>query len=130
MCYAALAEKDFRKLNIELAATPWPDAFDQFHAMQKFELRVGSDAMRCLLGLKQKPGVSRFRWSEEGRFSSYWFAPVVIQQASKRLIVPMRYRIHPAGSKTEVPSKYNFYNARIESLSTRPCSIARKLRAG
>ncbi len=121
MCYASLAEKDFRKLNLELAASPWPDAFDQFHEMQEFEAHVGPSAMRDLLGLKQKPRVSRFRWSEDGRFSSYWFAPVVIQQASKRLIVPMRYRIRPVGSKAEVPSKYNFYNARIESLSTRPC---------
>ncbi|MCP4187296.1 MAG: SOS response-associated peptidase [Gammaproteobacteria bacterium] len=121
MCYASLAEKDFRKLNNELAATPWPVAFDQFHEMQNFEAQVGPGAMQDLLGLKQKPRVSRFRWNEDGRFSSYWFAPVVIQQASERLVVPMRYRIRPAGSKTEVPSKYNFYNARIESLSTRPC---------
>ncbi|MCP3688352.1 MAG: SOS response-associated peptidase [Gammaproteobacteria bacterium] len=119
MCYASLAEKDFRKLNIELSATPWPDAFAQFHAMQEFEEQSRPETMRDLLGLRQKPRVSRFRWSADGRFSSYWFAPVVIQQASKRLIVPMRYRIRPAGSKTEVPGKYNFYNARIESLSTR-----------
>ncbi len=121
MCYASLAEKNFRTLNIELAATPWPDAFDQFHKMQQFEKQAGPGAMRDLLGLKQKPRVSRFRWSEDGRFSSYWFAPVVVQQASKRLIVPMRYRIRPADSKAEVPSKYNFYNARIESLTTRQC---------
>ncbi len=121
MCYAALAEKDFRKLNIELAATPWPDAFDQFHAMQELEAQSTPETMRDLLGLIQKPRVNRFRWNEDGRFSSYWFAPVVIQQESKRLIVPMRYRIRPAGSKAEVPSKYNFYNARIESLSSRQC---------
>lgn len=31
-------------------------------------------------------------------------------------LVPMRYRVRPSGSEEEIPSKYNLYNARQESI--------------
>jgi len=40
----------------------------------------------------------------------------LIQTKHGPTLVPMRYRLRPAGSENEVPSKYNLYNARIESL--------------
>ncbi|MBF0360653.1 MAG: hypothetical protein HQK49_06565 [Oligoflexia bacterium] len=32
--------------------------------------------------------------------------------------MPMRYRIRPAFSKEEIPSRYNLFNARSDSLLT------------
>jgi putative SOS response-associated peptidase YedK len=31
-------------------------------------------------------------------------------------LVPMRYRLRPSNSQSEIPAKYNLYNARVESL--------------
>ena len=40
----------------------------------------------------------------------------LIQTKHGLTLVPMRYRLRPANSDAEVPSKYNLYNARVESL--------------
>lgn len=117
MCYSSLAEKDFKKLNHEMGATPWPDAFDQLEAAQSFESAAGPDTMKSLLGLSRKPQSTKFRYcDDDGRFYPNWFAPVIIQQDSEKRIVPMRYRVRPRGSDKEVPTKYNMYNAKVESL--------------
>lgn len=120
MCYSSLAEKDFKKLNHEMGATPWPEAFDQFNDSQVFEAVAGKDKLKQILGLSRKPQASKFKWCEDdGRFYPNWFAPVVVQQNSEKRIVPMRYRIRPHGSDKEVPTKYNMFNAKVESLNTR-----------
>lgn len=117
MCYSSLAEKDFKKLNHEMGATPWPDAFDQLEAAQSFEIAAGPESIKKLLGLTRQPQSTKFRYCEDdGRFFPNWFAPVIIQQDGARRIVPMRYRIRPGGSNKEVPAKYNMYNAKAESL--------------
>jgi len=44
---------------------------------------------------------------------------VIVYENGKRVIRPMRYRIRPASSLEEIPSKYNVFNARIDSLEKR-----------
>ena len=51
------------------------------------------------------------------RIYPYYFAPVIIQNGGHREIVPMRYRILPR-TGVEVPSQYNVFNARRDSLTT------------
>ncbi|MGE3262303.1 MAG: SOS response-associated peptidase family protein [Bacteriovoracia bacterium] len=47
-------------------------------------------------------------------FPSY-FAPVIVEEAGKRFLRPMRFRVqNPDGS--EIPSQYNVFNARHDSL--------------
>jgi putative SOS response-associated peptidase YedK len=117
MCYSSLAEKDFKKLNHEMGAIPWPDAFDQLEAAQNFETAAGPESIKSILGLTRKPQATRFKYcADDGRFYPNWFAPVIIQQEGAKRIVPMRYRIRPHGSSKEIPTKYNMYNAKIESL--------------
>jgi putative SOS response-associated peptidase YedK len=117
MCYSALAEKDFNKLNHEMGATPWPDAFDELREIQEYEASVGADKVKQILGLSRRSQSTKFRYcDDDGRFYPNWFAPVIIQQDSTKRIVPMRYRVRPHGSDKEVPTKYNMYNAKIESL--------------
>lgn len=104
-----------------MGATIWPNAFDQFKASQSFEIAAGADKIKALLGLTRKPQSSKFYWcDDDGRFYPNWFAPVIIQHESNRKIVPMRYRIRPNGSTKEVPTKYNMFNAKVESLNIRP----------
>lgn len=40
-------------------------------------------------------------------------------ESGKRIIEPMRYRVRPHGSKEEIPSKFNVFNARIDALEKR-----------
>ena len=56
---------------------------------------------------------------EDNRIFPNVHAPVIIKSGDKRILKPMRYRVRPAGSKEEVPSKYNVFNARLDALETR-----------
>ena len=56
---------------------------------------------------------------EDNRVFSNYFANIIIEEADQRIIKPMRYRVRPAGSKDEIPSKFNVFNARIDSLENR-----------
>lgn len=57
--------------------------------------------------------------NEDNRIFPNYYAPVIVKSADKRIVTPMRYRIRPSDSEKEVPSKYNLFNARYDSLSTR-----------
>jgi putative SOS response-associated peptidase YedK len=53
--------------------------------------------------------------SERYRIYPFYFAPVVVMEKGKRMIRPMRYRVLPKNG-IELPSKYNLFNARRDSL--------------
>lgn len=119
MCYSSLVEKNFETLGSRLDAWQWDDAFDVFHKAQQVEHNLGAEKVKEILGLTQKPRSTRFKWLEDdGRIYPNYFAPVIINQDDARRVVPMRFRLRPSGSRKEVPTKYNLYNARIESLSS------------
>lgn len=56
---------------------------------------------------------------EQGRIYPNYYSPVIVIENKKRLIKPMRYRVRPRRSKEEVPTKFNVFNARLDSLLTR-----------
>lgn len=56
---------------------------------------------------------------EDNRIYPNTFAPVIVSINGKRVIKPMRYRLRPAGSFEEIPSKFNVFNARLDSLEKR-----------
>lgn len=57
---------------------------------------------------------------EDDRIYPHTFLPVVHEhQDFGRIIRPMRYRLRPHDAKEEVPSKYNLFNARLDSLQKR-----------
>ena len=74
-----------------------------------------------LIGLKaSKKRSEPFKFpTEDGKVFPHYFAPVIVDRGEQRLIEEMRYRIRPFGSKEEVPSKFNLYNARLDSLLER-----------
>ncbi len=55
----------------------------------------------------------------DGRAFPNYFCPVTIKNQNFHELLPMRYRIRPATSSEEVPSKYNMFNARKDALLTR-----------
>lgn len=53
------------------------------------------------------------------RVYSNYFANIIVSSNDERLLQPMRYRVRPFGSKEEIPSKFNVFNARLDSLENR-----------
>ncbi len=79
-----------------------------------------------LMGLKhsEKKRTLPFKIpAEDGRLFSNYFTNVIVQEKGERVIKPMRYRVRPHDSREEVPSKYNVFNARMDSLEMRPTWI-------
>ncbi len=88
-----------------------------------FKLQESSDAPKldALLGLK--PAVRKRKPpfhvpGDDGKVFPNYFTNVIVESGDQRLIKPMRYRVRPHGSKEEVPTKFNVFNARIDSLET------------
>jgi len=55
----------------------------------------------------------------ENRIFPNYYAPVIIKPNQDKIILPMRYRLRPSESREEVPTKYNMFNARLDSLENR-----------
>ena len=75
-----------------------------------------------LLGLKHsaKMRSAPFKLpSDDGRIFSNYFANVIVEEKDHRIMKPMRYRVRPHDSREEVPTKYNVFNARLDSLENR-----------
>ena len=120
MCFSVQVDKDLKKLAKRFNATPSVQAFTNFNAIQKLENERGAEYLKAELGLKRKPRSKVFKDAdEEGRvFPGYWTNVIVIEN-NKRVIKPMRYRVRPAHSIEEIPSKYNVFNSRVDALEKR-----------
>jgi putative SOS response-associated peptidase YedK len=101
MCFSVEVEKDIKKLAAD------------------FRAQVIRQEYLALQELLQDP---RFKFKtpgDDGRVFPNTFAPVLRMTQGQRILSPMRYRIRPAGSKEEIPTKFNVFNARLDSLTTR-----------
>ena len=101
MCYSVLVEQDLKALERHFKAlVDWP-AFSRYQRLSEAHPKT------------YKP------LSSNPRIFPNYFAPIIVCKDGRRSILPMRYRLRPAGSDKEVPNKYNLYNARLDSLSSR-----------
>ncbi|MCP4914881.1 MAG: SOS response-associated peptidase [Oligoflexia bacterium] len=68
-----------------------------------------------------KAGVNFKVLGDDNRIYPNTFGHVLTQVGpdKEKVFSPMRYRVRPANSKEEVPSKYNVFNARLDSLQSR-----------
>jgi putative SOS response-associated peptidase YedK len=57
--------------------------------------------------------------TEDNRIFPNYFADVIVSDGKDRIFEPMRYRVRPNGSREEVPTKFNVFNARIDALEER-----------
>jgi putative SOS response-associated peptidase YedK len=79
-----------------------------------------SDFFGASLAGRKMPIPKEFKFSgADGRVFSNYLAPIIVEENGERLIQDMRYRVRPAGSLTEIPNKFNVFNARLDSLETR-----------
>ncbi len=87
---------------------------------QRFKAGVAVGEFKQLQNLIQSQPNSILKTpSDDGRVFPNYFAPVIKSDGGNRVIYPMRYRIRPKGSTEEVPTKFNVFNARLDSLDTR-----------
>ncbi len=120
MCFSVEVDKDIKKLAARFHALIDRHAFDGFSSMQKLEAELDPGRLKGLLGLKRKSRSLFFKESaEDSRIYPGYFAPVIVWENGVRQIRPMRYRVRPRGSAEEIPSKFNVFNARLDSLEKR-----------
>ncbi len=101
MCYSVLVEQDLRSLSRDFDAIIDDSAFEAYQSLRELDPKKFRD-------LASNP-----------RIYPQYFAPVIVSENGRRHIRPMRYRVRPHDSPTEVPSKYNLFNARLDSLESR-----------
>lgn len=120
MCFSVQVDKDLKKLAKKFSARPSPEGFKAFAAMQSYEASQGPEAMKEVLGLKRKPRSKIFKEAdEEGHIYPGYWANVIVIEKGEKVIKPMRYRVRPKGSTEEIPTKYNVFNCRVDSLEKR-----------
>ena len=118
MCFSVEIEKDLKKIaekfNAQVSLADW----NHFLALKE----KANDMVwaKETLNLSRKPTTNIFKTpDEDGRIYPGTFTQVLVMNEGKRLLRPMRYRLRPQGSLSEIPSKYNVFNARLDSLENR-----------
>lgn len=78
--------------------------------------KTGQTQLEAKLRKRAKLSAAASKPSGENyRIYPFYFAPVIIASGDTRALVPMRYRVLPR-TGVEVPSQYNVFNARRDSL--------------
>ncbi len=101
MCYSVMIEQDLRKI------------------AQIFAAKINEQAFSRLNHNHEEAPKSFKLPSSEGRIYPNTWSPIILSNRGQNIVVPMRYRIRPKGSAAEVPSKFNMFNCRSDSLSSR-----------
>lgn len=122
MCFSIAVDKNIKKLSDHFGAMISIRDSQALQNLLAIQNEMDSMEFDSLLGLKHssKKRSMPFRIpGDDGRVFSNYFTNVIVDEDNKRLIKPMRYRVRPHGSKEEVPTKYNVFNARLDSLESR-----------
>ncbi|MEC8012430.1 MAG: SOS response-associated peptidase family protein [Pseudomonadota bacterium] len=120
MCFSVELIKSRQRLEQSLNAKRHVPAFAQFQSYLSLQKTPeGQEKIKKSLNLKRK-NKNHFKVpAEDFRVFPNFYAPVVTQENNQRVYQPMRYRLRPQSSAEEVPSQYNLFNARLDSLETR-----------
>lgn len=120
ICFSVQVDKDLKKLATRFHAEISNSAMENLKSLQAYENSADMEVLKKQMGLKRKPRTSLFKEADHNdRIYPNSFAPVIVWENGKRVIKPMRYRLRPAGSKEEIPTQYNVFNARLDSLEKR-----------
>ncbi len=101
MCYSVLVEQDLKNISQNLGAAVAEKSFEYYKHLTILDPK------------RFKP------MRDNQRIYPGYFLPVVVNYNGEKVIFPMRYRIRPFGSEKEVPTRYNMFNARLDSLDKR-----------
>jgi len=101
MCFLIQGLAQLKEIVEITGGKPVREEFSNFSSLSKFDPKLFK------------------RMEEDGKTFPGSFSPVSIVHNQEILVVPMRYRVRPAGTVDEVPGKYNVFNARRDSLTKR-----------
>ena len=122
ICFSIQVDKNINKLSDQFKAVIKPSKMMELERLFMLQAEMDSLEFDQSLGLKHsfKKRSTPFKLpADDGRVFSNYFANIVVSEMGTRELQPMRYRVRPQGSKEEVPSKFNVFNARIDSLENR-----------
>jgi putative SOS response-associated peptidase YedK len=122
ICFSIQIDQNITKLSATFKAALRPSKMMERDRLFRFQDEMDSDEFDQLLGLKHFPKKRNTPFklpAVDGRIFSNYFANVIISENEQRVLQPMRYRVRPHDSKAEVPSKFNLFNARLDSLEIR-----------
>lgn len=121
MCFSIAIDKNINKLSHYFGAQLSVQNKKTVQKLLTAQNEMPSEEFEKLFGLKRttKKQTAFKMPNEDGKIFPNYFAPVIIDNNNIRVVEEMRYRIRPAGSKEEVPTKFNLYNARLDSLLER-----------
>ncbi|WP_372656120.1 SOS response-associated peptidase family protein [Halobacteriovorax sp.] len=120
MCFSVQIDKNIKNLAKRFHSEVDVASFHQLKNMRNYASSLENEKLKSIMGLKRKPKTELFKTPEDdGRVYPGYFAPVITASEKGRTILPMRYRVRPNGSDEEIPSKYNVFNARVDSLEKR-----------
>ncbi|WP_226661693.1 SOS response-associated peptidase family protein [Microbulbifer aggregans] len=92
-------------------------AWVRLREMQAWEEGVSMDEVQAVLGMPGKPRSSQLKLAGPGgRVYPRYFCPVVVREERQTWLRPLRYTLRPAGSYTELSSKYQLFNARLDTI--------------
>lgn len=118
MCYSVEVQKELKRIaerfNTEILAEheTWYEELKKRANDPKF--------VKEALNLSRAPKSNFFKEpSADNRIYPGYFTNIIVEENGRRVFKKMRYRVRPAGSATEIPTKYNVFNARIDSLEAR-----------
>ena len=109
MCFSIQVDRDLNKLSAMFRASLSHSSYENY---EKIKAISDITEIKNTLGLTRKPRGNPFK--DPGHFTN-----VLTVRDSERVFQPMRFRVRPKGSKEEIPSKYNVFNARLDSLEKR-----------
>lgn len=119
MCYSAEVQADLTilmerfKADISLA--------DDIYFQEMVKKSQDRLFLKEALNLPRSPRSDFFKMpGNDKRIFPGYFTWVMVHENGRRVFKRMRYRVRPKDSKEEIPTKYNVFNARIDSLETRP----------
>lgn len=118
MCYSAEVQVDLKRLLDRFKAELGGAEEVYFQEL----LKKGEDPefLKTALNLPRRPRSNFFKTpGDDQRIFPGYFTWVMVHENGKRVFKRMRYRVRPRGSAEEIPTKYNVFNARIDSLETR-----------
>lgn len=118
MCFSAEVQADLKILKKRFQAEVALADDNYFQELQKKSTDL--DFVKEALKLSRKPTSPFFKAPDkDNRIFPGYFTWVMVHENGHRVLKRMRYRVRPKGSQEEIPTKFNVFNARLDSLETR-----------
>lgn len=120
MCFSVAITNDIQDLSNRFKARIDTNSYADFVAQKEKETLLDKKNRKEIFGLKKATDQTLYKISgEDKRIYPGYFTHVLRSLKNERVFEPMRYRVRPKGSQEEIPSKFNVFNARIDSLEIR-----------